>query len=350
MGWAIAFDTTWNRDIGYSVPSVCDYPDCNERIDRGLAYVCGGDAYGGEHGCGLFFCSKHLEIAGKKRDYAQVCPACRYGKPSYYTPKPDVREWIRHKLKDKSWGPWRKENPEEVKRLRAAQARGKDGGGDVKERPILFSGEMVRAILEGRKTQTRRVVKPQPPHWTWTSVKAYAEAQGLTQEVPSLRGPDEGYWIKPSPYGQPGDRLWVRETFYCDRSPTPKTPEEIAEVTAEDSGYLFYRADGEPKWEEGGKTPWKPSIHMPRWASRLTLEVVNVRVERLQDICEADAKAEGVTLAMQEELGNPGGLNWWQSLRQGYRVLWESINGPGSWEANPWVWVVEFKPESPNAR
>jgi len=113
MSWSIGYDNNWKRDIGYGVPAVCDHPKCNEEIDRGLGYVCGGDAYGGEKGCGLFFCVEH-----GGGEY-QRCPRCRAHKPPYKHPKPDTREWIEWKLTDESWATWRKENPEEVRELKA---------------------------------------------------------------------------------------------------------------------------------------------------------------------------------------------------------------------------------------
>ena len=193
----------------------------------------------------------------------------------------------------------------------------------MKERPILFNAPMVRAILDGRKTVTRRVVKPQPAgeirrgepdfnHWIDTK---YWERQNQKEN----RGiGTRGFAC---PYGQPGgDRLYVRETFgHFERNENFAPGCEV-----------FYRADGESLAVE----PWRPSIHMPRWASRITLEITSVRVERLQDISVADAIAEGC----------PGGEHGdrYAALEQ-YRALWESINGPGSWDANPWVWAITFK-------
>ena len=194
----------------------------------------------------------------------------------------------------------------------------------MKERPILFSGPMVRAILEGRKTQTRRVVKPQPAH---------IAGIGTVLNIDTITG-------KACPYGKPGDRLWVRETWDG--------------VRLDGGGALVsYRADGDKPVTDDGR--WHPSIHMPRWASRITLEVVSVRVERLNECSIQDALAEGV-LTDDE---------WPTDPRDGYRSLWESINGPSirkrlrdgtvqmhspkrhvadySWDANPWVWVVEFR-------
>lgn len=198
----------------------------------------------------------------------------------------------------------------------------------VKERPILMSGPMVRAILDGRKTQTRRVVKPQP-----TFVNA--EALYVIQEFP-----DEPHREIDCPYGKVGDRLWVKETF-C----TPFT------IGAPGQGQkIRFRAS---HVEDGFTYKWRPSIFMPRWASRITLEIVSVRVERLQHISEEDAIAEGVEPLRKLAPQMP---HHWKSYRlsgdgtfceatawDSYRTLWESINGNGSWAANPWVWVVEFK-------
>ena len=193
------------------------------------------------------------------------------------------------------------------------------------ERPILFSGPMVRAILEGRKTQTRRVVKPQPElqlksaRWMRCADEQHAL---FTQHDGELCGQMAS--TRKCPYGKPGDRLWVRETWahrrwmLGDASPSPTT---------------VYRADGE---DLKGCDRWRPSIHMPRWASRITLEVVGVRVERLQDISEEDAKAEGIEWVIG-----------YRSRIPLFSALWERINGPGSWDANPWVWVVEFRRVSP---
>lgn len=199
----------------------------------------------------------------------------------------------------------------------------------TKERPILFSGAMVRAILDGRKTQTRRVVKPQPP--------AAAKAVG-TYHYPSDRdvfyacdgGSLIGGWAQPCPYGQPGDRLWVRETW--------------AQPAALDPGPTVYRADYPASVPAGFENvppadaiAWKPSIHMPRAACRLVLEVTGVRVERLQGITEAEAEAEGAEPILVPPDG--GSCPYYE----GFSALWERINGPGAWEANPWVWVVEFR-------
>ncbi len=120
MGWSIGYDSRWKRDIGYGVPAYCDHPGCGEEIDRGLSYVCGGTHRGGEHGCGLYFCSKHRRFAGAARDGVELCFLCRYGKPGYYPKTPDHPDWMHHKLRDVSWGPWRKKNPDLVAAIRAA--------------------------------------------------------------------------------------------------------------------------------------------------------------------------------------------------------------------------------------
>ena len=121
MGWSIGYDSNWKRDIGYGVPAMCDHPDCNETIDRGLSYVCGGEPYGGERGCGLFFCSDHLIAFGHR------CERCtKKCKP--FLAKPDHPDWIRWKLEHESWQSWRDENPEAVAELRAAITEGASNG------------------------------------------------------------------------------------------------------------------------------------------------------------------------------------------------------------------------------
>lgn len=194
----------------------------------------------------------------------------------------------------------------------------------MKERPILFSAPMVRAILAGTKTQTRRVAK-------------HPLAQNLSYIVDIGKGwfgDEEGEVQIRCPYGQPGDRLWVRETWQAvsgnDRA------RHIMTHPRPDRGWLEYAAT--PRADEPAYK-WRPSIHMPRWASRITLEVTGVRVERLQDISEADAMAEGVHYSLLEKI--QAGQDRW--ARHAYKKLWESIHGPGSWDLNPWVWVVEFK-------
>jgi len=210
----------------------------------------------------------------------------------------------------------------------------------IKERPILFSAPMVRAILEGRKTVTRRAVK-----FPFIDRAVGCELSG--NEI----GPEE---IRNNcPYGVPGQRLWVRETWYCDhfevmRGPYLK-PDDLDFGEAIEDGTLVYAADGLTPYEQEQPT-WKPSIHMPRWASRILLEITDVRVERLQNISEEQAKAEGVRLYTDHaELGD-----WWHvegietysaDPRKSFELLWSSVGG--DWQANPWVWVVEFKRVTP---
>lgn len=204
----------------------------------------------------------------------------------------------------------------------------------IKERPILFSGPMVRAILEGRKTQTRRIAKPRCDdktpceHWSGVNTKELG--------VIMFRLCEHGGEGLDCPYGQPGDRLWVRETFRLSE------PNDCAcyEPCSCKSGLPIYKATCGFEREKGDPI-WKPSIFMPRWASRITLEITGVRVERLQDITEADAKAEGVIGCVRQN-SYPRGTDG-QPSRAEYAILWESINGQGSWDKNPWVWVLEFK-------
>lgn len=110
MGWSIGYDKHWDRDIGYGVPAICDHPACNEQIDRGLSYVCGGEPYGGNRGCGLYFCHKHLSVPFMQIA-SQLCEKCYPRRRKPFQPKPDVPEWIKHKLTDESWAQWRAENP-----------------------------------------------------------------------------------------------------------------------------------------------------------------------------------------------------------------------------------------------
>jgi hypothetical protein len=197
----------------------------------------------------------------------------------------------------------------------------------MKAHPILFNGAMVRALLDGSKTQTRRAIKPQPdfvgamgnPHVPWKT-----KAPGL-------------HVFLTCPYGQPGDRLWVKETWRTDASLDDKAPSTF-------NGWpVKYDADGKVLrhgafyGDTKGKT--RSSLFMPRWASRILLEVVSVRVERLQAISEADCRAEGAA-------GGHGaipGYGYSATPIEHYHHVWGSINGAGSWDANPWVWVIEFK-------
>lgn len=220
----------------------------------------------------------------------------------------------------------------------------------MKERPILFSAPMVRAILAGTKTQTRRAVKPQPAlvdprnsrlpglyrngDFAWRDKGAPLGCATISCKP---NGPD-GWALENSPFGQPGDRLWVRETWAAPHSEDARPPRAIQC----DWMRIHYAAT-----EERGGLLWRPSIHMPRWASRITLEITGVRVERLQGISEADAEAEGCAKNHNGYYwGGPhavSGRKQMATAQSAYRDVWESINGAGSWDVNPWVWIVEFK-------
>jgi hypothetical protein len=214
----------------------------------------------------------------------------------------------------------------------------------TKERPILFSGPMVRAILDGRKRQTRRVVKSQPPEW---AICAEEHMDGWFFH--DKHGDTEDLWFYPDyesaglqcPQGKPGDRLWVRETFRAWREIGERGGEwDLCEgpLVPEFPGDAFdYAAD-----HVGSRFPWRPSVHMPRWASRITLEITGMRVERLHELSEADALAEGCE-ARRSNDGYDIDPFHDMSASDSFAELWESINGPCSWAANPWVWVIEFK-------
>ncbi|MEX2964243.1 hypothetical protein [Microbulbifer sp. TYP-18] len=210
-----------------------------------------------------------------------------------------------------------------------------------KERPILFNGPMVRAILEGRKTQTRRIIKPQPFNGASgesaiKQIGGLRDEQTLSQVMTSAW--QAGFVDTTCPCGEEGDRLWVRETF---RLSTHNDCPHYEPCNCR-SGVPFYRSDAEI-----GEEKWKPSIHMPRWASRITLEITNIRVERLREMSQEDAYCEGVTRELRNSFGyacdeSEEIFNTRQS-KETFSFLWESIYGDGSWDANPWVWVIEFK-------
>ncbi|MFS7253825.1 hypothetical protein AB6869_24940 [Rahnella rivi] len=224
----------------------------------------------------------------------------------------------------------------------------------MKERPILFNGEMVRAILSGRKTQTRRVINPQP-------------SSGVRKSVLVKSGVEDGHGRElVCPLGQPGDQLWVREAFRMAKSLDIHSPGDVAELSL-NAGYknpwapIQFEADGvrAGKWS-GFDTPpvvtepgkLRPSLHMPRWASRIQLEISNVGVQRLQDISSGDAVREGICQlpASGRYCINPGDQYFGgasHSAKEVYSWLWESIYGEGSWGANPWVWVIEFERVAP---
>lgn len=213
----------------------------------------------------------------------------------------------------------------------------------MKERSILFSGEMVRVILDGRKTQTRRVLKKQPIDILPMKV------QNLWVTLEEIN-PNHGRVIK-CRFGVPGDRLWVRETWAHDDM-------NCNDIHCGNIDHIWYRASESPVVADSfaGAAHWRPSIFMPRWASRITLEIVSVRVERVQDISANDAIAEGVCTTQywkpKEVENKPFEEKWWDDYyfwnhypQIAYQNLWNSINfkrGFG-WDVNPWVWVMEFK-------
>lgn len=200
----------------------------------------------------------------------------------------------------------------------------------MKERPILMTPDNAQKCHDGTKTQTRRVIKPQPLHISW-----FEDQSGWCARVREDTGSAEhpAYVMVPCPYGVVGDQLWVREAFCLCGDEGSKKP--------------LYR--GQCEEYPSLKPIWKPSIHMPRWACRTVLEITDVRVERLQEIGEEDAIAEGVTRidhgrayyfsAMRDD---PDYRNWVDPT-DAYKELWESINGAGLWAQNPWVWVVAFR-------
>jgi len=233
-----------------------------------------------------------------------------------------------------------------------------------KERPILFSGEMVRAILDGRKTQTRRVMKPQPPNCKgrWAYIASSTERSEVGKfryswpdddgNAFTSRGRESGVAFR-CPFGAVGDRLWVREKW------STWNDEQNALMIlygADDEAKLVIDDGARQKWLSGDvefnplkhsseEVKWKPSIHMPRWASRITLEICGVRVERLNDISEADAMAEGIATSSNGVyyMDYSRGIANACKPEFSFMTLWKSINGPNSWAANPWVWVMEFK-------
>nr|WP_323080511.1 hypothetical protein [Klebsiella variicola] len=216
----------------------------------------------------------------------------------------------------------------------------------ITERGMIFNAEMVRAILDGRKTQTRRPIK-----WKQTRFTEIGEREDGSKWPWSEDAEHACDFWHPCPFGAVGDRIWVRETWgvvshafsddglMIDWVPDRPTTaiHEMPFGNGYYSGYAIYAADGDFTWGdddgyEDGRSCWKPSIHMPRAASRILLEITDVRVERLRSMSQDDARAEGVIAAsgpMEAGLA--------------FRELWDSIYGEESWKANPWVWVIEFK-------
>lgn len=211
----------------------------------------------------------------------------------------------------------------------------------MKERPILFNAEMVRAIQSRQKTQTRRIVKQQPRNgWAFSDEFGRIKSnhpkkgkfgafirRGVGTDFPEID-------IEVSPFGMPGDQLWVRETFYQKVEVCRDVTDEAITTRKQAAAY-----EGEDKPVIKSCESWekRPSIHMPRWASRIQLEITNVRVERLQDISEDDIKAEGI----KQRFPNVNDQFTPVILKEQFKELWSSIYK--NWDANPWVWVVEFK-------
>lgn len=237
----------------------------------------------------------------------------------------------------------------------------------IKERPILFSAPMVNIIIQGRKTQTRRRIAD------FQQIEENDDKEHV-KKYPNMRfmaggqkDPRYGFLFFAStaekiateylpshcPYGKPGDRLWVRET-HAYIWPSEQEPEDIKECRieyrADTNGYCLPGQWPDDMRDDDDCPKWKPSIHMPRWASRINLEITNIRVERLQDISKEDAVSEGI-----QELPSRRGYydpiapstislgHYYTDPRCAFSVLWESINGDDSWTKNPWVWVIEFK-------
>ncbi|PLD67603.1 ASCH domain-containing protein [Klebsiella quasipneumoniae] len=224
----------------------------------------------------------------------------------------------------------------------------------MKERGMIFNGEMVRAILDGRKTQTRRTIK-----WKQTRFTEIGEREDGSKWPWSEDAEHACDFWHPCPFGAVGDRIWVREAYRFPASLDDVSPTGVGEMAVA-TGYrkpwapTFYEFTGTfsdgwkgfetpPKVSDAGKL--RPSIHMPRWASRILLEITDVRVERLNSIHDVDAMREGIqnlTTCSHSDFGIPGVVNAQHPVRA-FQLLWESIYGADSWSTNPWVWVIEFK-------
>jgi hypothetical protein len=217
-----------------------------------------------------------------------------------------------------------------------------NGAANMKSRPILFSAPMVRALLDGSKTQTRRVAK-------LTDAAHIKEIGGHRRWHPA--DPDV---VAASPYGQVGDQLWVREAFRTTKKNDSIKPSCLPVASSQNTLAIPFWYDADiagksdhliPENLRAGK--YRPGIFMPRAASRITLEVTSVRVERLQDISEADALAEGIIQLPDGGYSVADTRHYSDSPDESYASLWESLNGAGSWDLNPWVWVIEFKKVKP---
>ncbi|MBS4566893.1 hypothetical protein [Klebsiella pneumoniae] len=221
----------------------------------------------------------------------------------------------------------------------------------MKERGMIFNGEMVRAILDGRKTQTRRPIK-----WKQTRFTEIGEREDGSKWPWSEDAEHACDFWHPCPFGAVGDRIWVRETWqaihdYCDENGHVDERRYARSIPRHRGNYwhpVYEEAWGNESREDR-EFPWRPSIHMPRWASRILLEITDVRVERLNDISEQDSMSEGIDadrlaesqdnydcIADHNMTGRP-------TATGAFKCLWESIYGEESWKANSWVWVIEFK-------
>lgn len=198
------------------------------------------------------------------------------------------------------------------------------------ERGMIFNAEMVRTILDGQKTQTRRVMKPQPDpcpaprggHW-WPS-NVFKTMLHVEEEMQNGKGGWGGLVGDACPFGDVGDRIWVRETWV----EAGASAQDLKLYRANYPAHVPTHYENVPPAED---VRWTPSIHMPRWASRILLEITDVRVEQLNDISEEDARSEGISGSSARD------------VKEAYAALWRSIYGSDSWRANPWVWVIEFK-------
>jgi hypothetical protein len=230
----------------------------------------------------------------------------------------------------------------------------------MKVNPILFNAVMVQAILDGKKTMTRRVIKPQPPEWAGDLVFLAGSGRWRARHPSTVGAPSAASPEFRCPYGGPGDRLWVRETWYSVKENDHLKPSEMSHgpTTEQHWGYV---AGSYNRWSglvgESGKPQWagrtRASIHMPRWASRITLEVTRVKVERVQEITEADVFAEGCNLQHPpdpETLPVPAEYGSWHIPL--FIGLWDGLNAKRGygWEINPWVWVVSFRVLETKAR
>ncbi|EKZ6514951.1 hypothetical protein RYB76_002291 [Klebsiella pneumoniae] len=216
----------------------------------------------------------------------------------------------------------------------------------MKERGMIFNGEMVRAILDGRKTQTRR-----PIQWKQTRFTEIGEREDGSKWPWSEDAEHACDFWHPCPFGAVGDRIWVRETWqaihdYCDENGHVDERRCARSIPRHRGNYwhpVYQEAWGNESREDR-EFPWRPSIHMPRWASRILLEITDVRVERLSSISQEDAKAEGMELTgWRPTYSDPDSGGEVMTPYDNFAELWSSIYGDESWKANPWVWVIEFK-------